>query len=144
MPMHTGFFPREGFCLDVVLKVIRATALNPSVLLPLLLLARYTKQGQDLTILHPVAHRRLTSFFYVALARTVSSWFSDRVRNNWVDDTYNWSREIVVVTGGASGIGAAIVRLLEEKGITVVVLDVQPMTFTTCRPPPLSHQLFHV
>lgn len=129
MPMHKGFFPREGFCLDVVLRLIRSTALNPSLLLPLVLLARYTKQGQDLAILHPDASRRVQNLLYFALARTATHWLSDRVLNNWVSDTYDWTKEIVVVTGGAGGIGGAIVKLFEELGVTVVVLDVQPLSF---------------
>ena len=130
--MHNGFLPREGFCADVVLKLVRRTALNPALLLPLVLLARYTKRGQDLSILHPTAARRLRLLLYWALARRVSAWLSDRVRNNWTDDRYVWSREIVLVTGGAAGIGGSMVRFLEEKGITVVVLDIQPMSFTPC------------
>ena len=128
--MHKGFLPREGFCFDVVLRLIRNTALNPSVLLPLLLLARYTKKGADLAILHPVAHGRLRTLFFVALARAASNWLSDKVLNNWTDDKYDWPNEIVVVTGGAGGIGGSIVKLLEEQGTTVVVLDVQPLTYT--------------
>ncbi|KAG9253276.1 uncharacterized protein F5Z01DRAFT_160790 [Emericellopsis atlantica] len=130
MPFHRGLLPREGLCMDVVLRLIRLTALNPSLLLPLVLLARYTKQGQDLSILHPDANKRLHTLTYLALARFVSNWFSDKVRNNWVDDKYDWSKEIVVVTGGAGGIGGEIVKLFEEKGVTVVVLDVQPMSFS--------------
>ncbi|UNI14790.1 hypothetical protein JDV02_001386 [Purpureocillium takamizusanense] len=131
MPMHNGFLPREGFCADVVLKLIRRTALNPALLLPLVLLARYTKRGQDLSVLHPTAARRLRLLLYWALARRVSAWLSDRARNNWTDDRYVWSREIVLVTGGAAGIGGALVRFFEEKGIAVVVLDIQPMAFPT-------------
>lgn len=133
MPFHKGLLPREGFCLDVVLKLIRSTALNPSFLLPFLLLARYTKKGQDLSILHPTANRRLYTFFCAALARVAGNWFSDRVRNNWVADEYDWSKEIVVITGGAGGIGSCMVKLFEEKGVTVVVIDVQPMSFETCK-----------
>ena len=33
------------------------------------------------------------------------------------------------MTGGAGGIGGSVVKLLAEKKITVVVLDVIPMTF---------------
>ncbi|KAL7817737.1 NAD(P)-binding protein [Trichoderma gracile] len=129
MPMHKGILPREGFCADVILKLVRRTLLNPNLLLPLILLARYTKRGQDLSILHPKAARRLRLLFYLAVARGLSGWLSDRVRNNWVGDKYDWSKEIVLITGGAAGIGAAIVKLLDEMKVRVVVLDVQRMTY---------------
>ena len=38
----------------------------------------------------------------------------------------------MIVTGGAGGIGSHIVKILAERGIKVVVLDVIPMTFETC------------
>lgn len=136
MPIHKGYLPREGFCLDVVLGLVRATALNPTLLLPIILLARFTRRGQALALLHPTALGRLQKLACLGLARVLSGWLSDRVRNNWVRDEYVWSKEIVVVTGGAGGIGGAIVRLFDELGVTVVVLDVQPMSFETCKPPP--------
>ena len=36
----------------------------------------------------------------------------------------DWSNQIVLVTGGASGIGQMLVEILAVKGVTVVVLDV--------------------
>ncbi|KAI9904867.1 hypothetical protein N3K66_001396 [Trichothecium roseum] len=130
MPFHKGLLPREGFSADTILALIRHTALNPALLLPLVLFARLTKKGQDLSILHPVALWRLRGLLYLAVARRASAWLSDRVRNNWVaDGGYDWDREVVLVTGGAGGIGGAIVRMFEERGVTVVVLDVQPMSF---------------
>jgi 3-oxoacyl-ACP reductase-like protein len=132
MPIYQGLIPREGFCADVLVRLIRQTALNPTFLLPLVLLARLTKKGENFTILHPTASRRLNTLFLLAIARWVNGWVSDKVRNNWVDDDYVWSKEIVLVTGGAGGIGGRIVKLLEEKGVTVVVVDVQPMSFQVC------------
>ncbi|KAF5624253.1 retinal short-chain dehydrogenase reductase [Fusarium tjaetaba] len=129
MPIHQGLIPREGFCADVVLRLVRQTALNPALLFPLVLFARLTKKGQDLSILHPNASSHLKTLFYVALARWASGWWSDKTRNNWADDKYDWKREVVLVTGGAGGIGGRIVKLFEEMGVKVVVLDVQPMSF---------------
>jgi hypothetical protein len=131
MPIHQGLLPREGFCADVVVRLIRQTALNPALILPLVLLARLTKKGQDLSILHPSASQNLKTLLYLGLARWASSWLSEKTRNNWVDDKYDWNREIVLVTGGAGGIGGRVVKLFEEMGVKVVVLDVQPMSFTT-------------
>ncbi|KAH6998081.1 hypothetical protein BKA56DRAFT_664708 [Ilyonectria sp. MPI-CAGE-AT-0026] len=130
MPMHQGLIPREGFCADVLVRLIRQTALNPAFLLPLVLLARFTKKGENLSILHPSATRRLKTLFWLSIARWLNGWVSEKVRNNWVSDKYDWSKEIVLVTGGAGGIGGQIVKLLEEHGVTVVVLDIQPMSFT--------------
>src|SRR5690349_17436978 len=125
MPLHTGFLPREGFKMDTLLKVIRNTALNPSLLLPLVLLARYTKKGQDLSILHPVAFSRLKTLLCLGTLRLLNNYFSDKVLNNWVEDKYDWDKEIVLITGGAGGIGGHVVKLLAERGIKVVVLDIQ-------------------
>jgi all-trans-retinol dehydrogenase (NAD+) len=129
MPMHKSFWPREGFCADVIFKLVRRSALNPTVLLPLVLLARYTKRGQDLSILHPKVLRAVVALLYTSLAGSIGSWYSAKVRNNWVSDKYDWSKEIVLVTGGAGGIGGSIVKIFEELGVTVVVLDIQPMSF---------------
>lgn len=49
--------------------------------------------------------------------------------NNWKNDVYEWDKEIVVVTGGSDGIGAIVVGMLAQKGVKVVILDVQTPKF---------------
>ncbi|KAF4124002.1 Short-chain dehydrogenase [Geosmithia morbida] len=131
MPMHSSLIPREGFTFDIIARVVRATALNPAVLLPIITLALFTRKGQELSILHPAVGKLLRSLLYAGLWRVLSEWLSDGMLNGWVGDSYDWTEEVVLITGGAGGIGGEMVKLFEEKGITVVVLDVQPLTFTT-------------
>lgn len=133
MPMHNGLLPREGFKMDTVVRALSNTAFNPFFTLPAVLLARFTKKGENWSILHPKAYARLRTLFLIGLARWVSSYYSRRVLNNWTDDRYDWrGKEVVLITGGSGGIGGVVVQLLSEKGIRVVVLDIQPLTFEAC------------
>lgn len=47
------------------------------------------------------------------------------VSNNFATDkTWDWTKEIVLITGGSSGMGAVMVRMFAERGIKVVILDI--------------------
>lgn len=127
--MHNGWLPREGLTGDPIGRFIKKTALNPAFTLAFLLLARYTKKGSDLSILHETAFSRLKTLFYFGVARWVTGYLDHGVMNNWTKDPYDWNKEIVLITGGAGGIGGGVVKCLAERGIKVVVLDVIPMTF---------------
>lgn len=117
-------------------KRLNALALEPVVTAPLLAAVLYLRRSDNLLKIPPVLRTLLSSLKTVkalsvllglGLAGTLSEWLSDRVRNNWnVDDTWDWPKEIAVVTGGAGGIGAFIVKKLAAKGVKVMVFDLQP------------------
>lgn len=132
MPIRTSLLPREGFTIDVLFRLLGTSILNPALLLPLLLAARLSKRGSDLSILHPLAYSRLKTLFYLGAARWLNALLSRRAANNGLRDIYTWPSEIAVITGGAGGIGGHTARLLAEHGLTVIVLDIQPLTY----PPP--------
>ncbi|KAK6347617.1 hypothetical protein TWF718_005456 [Orbilia javanica] len=55
----------------------------------------------------------------------VNSYFSWKKENNWAtDDKYDWEKEVVMLTGGSAGLGEQIAIQLAEKGVKVLVLDV--------------------
>nr|POE65987.1 dehydrogenase red2 [Quercus suber] len=129
MPFHKGWLPREGLTGDPVGRLIKQTALNPSLTLPVLLAALFTKRGQDLAAQHPLALSGVSSLVSLGLLRWVTGYLNTRSLTNGLQDTYVWEKEIAIVTGGAGVIGGNIVKLLAEQGVKVVVLDVIPMTY---------------
>jgi all-trans-retinol dehydrogenase (NAD+) len=120
-----------GFNSQPLGALLKKTALNPAFTLIFILLARYTKRGSDLAILHETAYSRLRKLFYFGLVRWASGYFDSKVLDNWTNGDFDWEKEIVLITGGAGGIGGECVKLLAERRIKVVVLDVIPMTFET-------------
>lgn len=97
--------------------------------LPILLLGRYTTRGNILAAEHGTAFKHLRTILGLGLLNSLSGWLDSAVTNNWSNDTYDWNKEIVVVTGGSDGIGKVVVHLLAERGIKVAVLDVQELTY---------------
>jgi hypothetical protein len=88
---------------------------------------RYTAMTLDALEILPKGSFALVS---LALAWYLNRWANDRALNNNSPAKFDWNKEIVVVTEGSSGIGAEIVKSLATRDITVVVLDVLPLTYT--------------
>ncbi|KAH8587356.1 hypothetical protein B0O99DRAFT_526964 [Bisporella sp. PMI_857] len=55
----------------------------------------------------------------------LNRWLSRRAVNNYATDkTWNFKKEIVIVTGGSSGIGACMVTKLQERKVyKIIILD---------------------
>ena len=121
-----GILPREGIYLDSIITGLRRTILHPLFTFPLLCLV----QTGNLDIASPYR----TSFQYLAAASALlwlNDYLSAKSRNNWTtNDTLNWEKELVVVTGGSSGIGAGVAQRLAAMGARVVVVDFAPLTYS--------------
>jgi hypothetical protein len=62
-------------------------------------------------------------------AYKINQYLNNRALNNGVQDTFDWKKEIVLVTGGSDGIGGATVLKLAERGTAVIVLDIRPLKY---------------
>ncbi|KAJ5921004.1 NAD(P)-binding protein [Penicillium verhagenii] len=62
---------------------------------------------------------------FVSLCSRINSYLSRKALNHGPSTrTWDSKLEIVVVTGGSSGIGAAIVELLSDMGVKTIILDI--------------------
>lgn len=133
--------------LDGVVGVLERTLLNPIVALPvpllLLLIVRSPFHAAAHSLSRPVRSQGhpptsptvlLSSTYFllvtlVASVRLSSSAWTNKPGRSWLDAcrcprSLDWSRQIVVVTGGAGGVGSVLVKKLAQKGAAVVAIDV--------------------
>lgn len=147
---------REGLNIDVIARLVRKTALNEQLTLPVAAAATYlglatssghlTKLAQVISSLglesSTVSRANACKTGKVALALgtagfllSFNEWLNKWFANNWTPTKkgeWNWDREVVVVTGAASGLGASIVQklLARNPNTTIVVVDFAPLSWT--------------
>ncbi|BFZ60607.1 hypothetical protein YB2330_001647 [Saitoella coloradoensis] len=110
-----------GITLDVIIHVLANTIFHP--LLTWLLPLTFRAQGFHWHM-PPMRYSLAFSFFVVLFwwLRQLNDWiYNGRKYRN-----VNWSEEIVVITGGSSGLGGCIAAMMAGKGVkAVVVLDIR-------------------
>lgn len=106
--------------IDLLLKVARRTFLHPFVawMIPLSLRAQVTPYSHWSFQLSAVYASFLTLFYFLSVLNTRIAYGNPRP----VDP----SDEIIVITGGASGLGLVIAEFYAMRGSTVAVVDIQP------------------
>lgn len=137
---------REPFTLDLVLRKLDKVPFSPPfiVILPLLavLLGRRSEGFPDMLMRLPslgelyealfVRHRILFGMAIFAFLKWVSRKLARRAMNNGdpTPDKPRWKEDVIVVTGGAMGIGKEVVQILSrEYGARLAVLDVLDPTY---------------
>jgi len=116
----------DALDVDLVVKVLCHTAFGPyfTALIPVFYFfhgARWPDAILVITLGYSIA---VSAFWFL-------KWYSRLYRNQgsllFAPPRFDWGDQIVVVTGGASGIGELIANTLAVRNVTVVVLDVNPI-----------------
>ncbi|KAJ5951504.1 uncharacterized protein N7479_009917 [Penicillium vulpinum] len=101
------------------------------------LIAKYTQTalshlpGPTQNLLrNSTAQRALGVLAAFALLRTTNSFFSHRALQNWTSNQ-PWipTRELILLSGGCSGIGKQVMEDLARTGVRVIILDINEPTF---------------
>lgn len=71
--------------------------------------------------------RTLAAFFSLGIARKVNSALSSAQLNNWKGSAkFGREDELVLISGGSSGIGLLVAERFAELGVEVVIVDLNP------------------
>jgi hypothetical protein len=125
MTTKRNFLPREGLYIDPIVNFLRRTILHPLVAFTCLFLVH----GANLNAIAPY-EKLIQLIASTSVFLWVNNLLSARSQNNWVtDDSWDWKKELVVVTGGSGGIGGGVAQRLAAMGAQVVVLDIIPLTY---------------
>ncbi|KAK7060386.1 hypothetical protein VNI00_001151 [Paramarasmius palmivorus] len=116
----------DSLDIDLIIKVLKHTAFSPFFIffVPIF----YVFQGAKLTDRIVV----LSTAYYVALSIFwLAKWLSRLWRNQgslfFAPKRFDWGEQIVVITGGSSGVGELLANTLAVRNVTVVVLDIKPI-----------------
>ncbi|KAJ5770716.1 uncharacterized protein N7511_002767 [Penicillium nucicola] len=141
-PPVSQLTPNLGFTADVLGKIISKTLLDPWKILPLFILSKYTNKGQTLSQTHPNLHKALQALTTISILTALETYLDHRILNNNQKDHYNWNKEVIIVTGGSTGIGRQIAQQLGAQEIKVAILDIHPPDPTSTPALPNSVRFF--
>ncbi|KAK7061855.1 hypothetical protein R3P38DRAFT_678613 [Favolaschia claudopus] len=116
----------DSLDVDLFVKVLKHTAFSPFFVM--LIPTFYIFQGAKLTdsiVLGSAAYYVLVASFWAI--RWISRLYSNQGSLMYAPRPLDWSDQIVVITGGSSGVGELLANTLAVKSVSVVVLDVKPI-----------------
>lgn len=131
--MSVFSIPHEGITLEFLARPISHILLQPLLTAPLLALNIY-KPAEILKhippqlqeyLFHPTANVILSGLVVAGLLFRANKFLTRMSLNNWTSDrSWKASKEIVLVTGGNSGIGKQMVEQFARKGYKVASVDI--------------------
>lgn len=132
-----------------ILRHVLCDRLTITLLISLAFLKTIYPECSDRASFYSAGFRTLRSAIYIAIGiksiSAVKKSITNRSINNFVDDaTCDWPKELAVVTGGSSGIGAETIRELNRHNVKTIIFDVNPPTLKQCTYKQLNYSSFSV
>lgn len=92
-------------------------------------LAQLPGPAQEL-LAKPLTQKALAVLLALGVLRSVNKSLSQWTLNNWTrSERWQPAREIILLTGGCSGIGKQVMEDLAKTGVRVVILDINEPNF---------------
>ncbi|TFY72993.1 hypothetical protein EVG20_g39 [Dentipellis fragilis] len=116
----------DSFDIDLVVKVLAHTLFGPFFVffVPVFFIFQGAKLHDPQVVTAIVYWIFICCFWFV-------KWYSRLYRNQgsllFGPPPLDWGEQIVLITGGASGIGELVANTLAVRSVTVVVLDIKPI-----------------
>lgn len=83
---------------------------------------------------NPLTQKALGVLLALGLIRSLNKSLSQWTLNNWTSSPrWNPARELILITGGCSGIGKQVMEDLSKTGVRVIILDITEPKFTLPR-----------
>jgi short-subunit dehydrogenase len=80
---------------------------------------------------NPLTQKALGALLALGLIRSINKSLSQWTLNNWTSSPrWNPARELILLTGGCSGIGKQVMEDLSKTGVRVIILDITEPKFT--------------
>ncbi|KAF0559073.1 NADP-binding protein [Gigaspora margarita] len=108
------------FSIDFFIRILNVSLFHPSF--AILFLVIIYVQGYGISqpeFLFASVYSFIVCFFWLL------SYLSIKSRNGWKTCRLDWDDEVVVITGGSSGLGSLLAETL-ARNVTVIVLDIKP------------------
>jgi len=116
----------DSLDVDLVVKVLANTAFSPFFVffIPIFYVFQGAKVTDPIIITSAIYYVAISIFWF-------GKWYSRLYRNQgsllFGPGPLDWGEQIVVITGGSSGVGELLANTLAVRNVNVVVLDVNPI-----------------
>jgi len=116
----------DNFDIDLVVKHLTHTIFSPffTFLIPVFYYFNGARWPDAILLVTVGYNISLSAFWFF-------KWYARLYRNQgsllFGPPPLDWGRQIVIITGGASGLGELLANTLAVRNVTVIVLDVNPI-----------------